>query len=106
MTCNFQVGMKVVCVDDKFSGGWDRIVKTPVKGKVYTIRQLLTFKACTGQVVTTVLLEEIVNPVRQWDSGLMEAGFVPRRFRPVVQRKTSIEIFKDMLNPVRERADA
>lgn len=106
MTCNFKVGQKVVCVDDVFAFGWERIVKTPVKGQVYTIRQLLTFKACTGAVVTTILLDEIVNPVRKWDAGVMEAGFVPRRFRPVVQRKTDISIFKSLLNPVLERADA
>lgn len=106
MTCNFQVGQKVVCVDDTFKDGYERLVKTPVKGQVYTIRQLFKFKACTGSVATIVLLEEIVNPVQQWDAGVMEAGFVPRRFRPVVQRKTDISIFKSLLNPVRERADA
>jgi hypothetical protein len=106
MTFNFQVGQKVVCVDDDFRCGYERIVKTPVKGQVYTIRRLYTFKACTGSVVTIVHLVEIVNPVRKWDAGVMEAGFVPRRFRPVVQRKPDISVFKSLLNPSLERADA
>ena len=103
---SFHVGQKVVCVDDHFNCGYARLVKTPIKGQVYTIRRLYTFKACTGSVVTIVHLEEIVNPVLKWDAGVMEAGFVPRRFRPVVQRKTDISLFTSMLNPFRERADA
>ncbi|WP_105430193.1 hypothetical protein [Neorhizobium sp. T6_25] len=106
MECTFQVGQKVVCVDDRFTCGWDRIVKTPVKGQVYTIRQLFTFKACTGPVVTIILLDEIVNPVRKWDAGVMEAGFVPRRFRPVVERKTDISIFTALLTSQPEQVPA
>jgi len=74
----------------------------PVLGQVYTIRQI---NAWDDGV--TLLLEEICNRrLIGWKGSTMEPGFPAECFRPVVQRKADISIFKSMLNPVRERAGA
>ena len=36
---NFKIGQKVVCVKDFFPG--KRTESTPVKGKIYTVREIL-----------------------------------------------------------------
>lgn len=92
----FRVGQKVVYVDDAETGDlriWPGKV-TPELNAVYTIREIHWWEGACG-----FLLEEITNPVS--DVFEAEPGFLARRFRPVVERKTSIEIFQRMLSPVR-----
>jgi hypothetical protein len=79
----FYVGQKVVCVDDHDT---DLVSK----GGLYVVR-----------VVRLPYLE--LSGVRGlgWNDGMMAS-----RFRPVVERKTDISIFKAMLNPSKQGADA
>lgn len=93
----FHVGQKVVCINADINNANARPIDLAtwqlVKGKVYTIRALLN-EPTTGP---TLLVEEI--PDRDpYGTGLFEAGYFRWRFRPLVERKTSIEVFKRMLN--------
>jgi hypothetical protein len=89
----FRTGMKVVCVDDAFEGGSGHEV-LPVKGRVYTVREMLW---CDYWMAPHVRLVEIVNPGFEYLSGTHEPSWYVRRFRPV--KTTSIEVFLNMLEP-------
>lgn len=103
MSCNFHVGQKVVCVDAEFQrGDFYDATTLPVEGTVYTVRDV--FEPVPGAIC--IRLDEIVNDVEDFECGMMEAGFMVRRFRPVVERKTDISIFKAMLNPSKQRISA
>jgi hypothetical protein len=108
---SFDVGQKVVCVDNRprldgsgrRSGHGDETL--PAQGAVYTVRAIVPGKPY-GYEHDGVLLEEIVNPVRQYQapSGPVRAElfFAAWRFRPL--RSTNIDVFTRMLKsaPVRE----
>lgn len=80
----FQVGQKVVCVDD--SPG--ELGPTSVKrGSIYTVSRVYLDSGQIG-----ICLAE-AKPCH----ALL--GFWARRFRPIVSRKTDISIFKRMLTP-------
>jgi hypothetical protein len=97
----FYVGQKVVCVNAKpRSPNWPG-TKRVVEGAVYTIRAVYFEKR---QNATGVLLSEIVNEFAP--SIGCEPGFLASRFRPVVERKTDISIFTDMLTPKTEQVSA
>lgn len=102
---SFYVGQKVICVDDQFSQLWvdDELTgNRPVKGVIYTIRGIVTwnFRDGTGPAI---YLEEVVNSPnpRGWfgNLGHLEHPFTIERFRPVIERKTDISIFTEMLTP-------
>lgn len=97
----FYVGQKVVCIDNNRDGGYgDEIV--PDVGPVYTVRELFS---CNGH--DWLRLREIKNSPRYYTpGGVTEAFFHISRFRPVVERKTSIAIFTAMLNPSTEKVTA
>ena len=91
----FYVGQKVVCVDDRpfFSEG----VPVPlVLGRIYTV-------AGFDNHDCLVLVEQPGRNFAGWRSDL---GYQKSRFRPVVERKTDISIFKAMLNPSDVRVSA
>lgn len=99
----FHVGQKVVCVDDQNFRNPDHIgtpiaPTAPVRGTVYHVRSF----SPSGNV----LLAEIVCAPHAWEWGYGEGGWLPRRFRPVTERKTDISIFTAMLTPNRERERA
>jgi len=74
----------------------------PVAGVVYTIRAIWF-----GDFGKELLhLVEIDNSHLTTAGWLAEPGFASRNFRPVVERKTDISIFKAMLNPSNERVSA
>ncbi|MGR9130800.1 hypothetical protein [Rhizobium leguminosarum] len=105
----FHVGQRVVFVDDSGIEN-PRIIGNkygftfPTKGSVYTVRGLVT-SSFTGE--NLLLLEEIDNREAADASGwLKEPGTESYRFRPVIERKTSIEIFQAMLNPKRVGVNA
>lgn len=78
--------MKVVCINDnwqhKASDGSLRPrfpdLIYPVKGQVYTIRQILTFENAPFY-----LFDEIKNPEMIWILGVHEMCFATYFFRPV-----------------------
>lgn len=92
----FYVGQKVVCVDDRkrFDRFNDPREITPVKGTVYTVREIVP----SNQFSFGVLLLEIVNEPIQYLEGYGEMYFNPRRFRPAVSPKTDISIFEKILD--------
>lgn len=105
-SCNFHVGQKVVCVDGEFNGYFHDVSILPVEGCVYTIRSIELMTALTGEQSPIIRLVEVVNAIMPWEIGDAEIGFVPRRFRPVVERKTDISIFTAMLNKTPEQVAA
>lgn len=91
---NFRVGQKVVCIDDVWPPyRHPLILLRPVHGEVYTIRFIEPAAYGIG-----VLLEEIRNHPSVFRDGAGEPGFLARRFRPLIERKTDISIFTEMLN--------
>lgn len=97
----FHVGQKVVCVDDDPRDLAGRNVATlrpsiqwPVKGHVYTIEA----KAVHWNMPVLKLIEIKNGPGREKGRHINEIGFAAARFRPVVERKTDISVFKAMLN--------
>lgn len=83
----FRVGQKVVCVDDTY------FEHQITKGAVYQIHSI---NVEYGDV--WLRLSE-VN---------LKSGYSRRRFRPLIERKTDISVFKAMLTPAgkKERVDA
>lgn len=104
----FYVGQKVVrleppSMEDMFAEyPILRTLAFPETGKIYTIRG---FHRCLGS--ERIWLEEINNPPILFRYiGMSEVSFDPRYFRPIVERKTSIEIFERMLNPSKQEVSA
>lgn len=95
---NFRVGQKVVCVDDEPP----RFPKdTPdhlVLNAIYTVIGI------DPENGTGVYLKETRHLVPRGSRS--PRGWAPRRFRPVVERKTDISIFTKMLTDTRVPADA
>ncbi len=105
MKCKFHVGQKVVCVK---VGAWadallDEIM--PINGGIYTIRDM---EADSGEV--WLRFDEIRNPECPFDDGWYECRFWADNFRPLETRKTSIEIFNQILrgerHPIKVREPA
>jgi len=97
----FYVGQKVALARKP-----NRVMATfgeaiPVFGPVYTIRDIFV---CAGQELLRFV--EIVNEPRVYLEGYQECGFNAKYFRPITERKTSIEIFKAMLNPSKTEVEA
>jgi len=104
--CNFRVGQKVVCINDTWNEYHAQVVRAldvvlPVKGEIYTIRSIIVRPHRSD-----LLLHEIINPIIEYDIGPAEQHFNVLRFKPVVERKTDISIFKAMLNPSKEQVSA
>ena len=91
----FRVGQKVVCIDNSMAPGLQRWhgQTYPEIGPVYTVRAIVL----SSSGYECLLLAEIVNPIPDGYRG--EGGFEAVRFRPIVERKTDISIFTDMLMP-------
>jgi hypothetical protein len=86
----FHVGQKVVCVVE-FDGHYGQEI-FPKRGGIYTVR--------TAEVEDDgqwIRLHEIVNPAAKYAERFDECMFAACGFRPVVERKTDISIFKKML---------
>lgn len=109
----FRVGQKVVCVDDTDT---DQFILPSLrqyappgldglnKGVIYTIRGFNFSEAC---LVPSVLLEEIIRSHDFIDgSDLGETGFAACRFRPLVESKTSISVFTEMLRKADQKVKA
>ena len=90
---NFRVGEPVVCVDD--SPTKNGYAVQIVKGGIYTITGLDTRP---GELA--IFLAGIKK------AGPLSGAYYVSRFRPLVTRKTSIEIFERMLTPDLEKVRA
>jgi hypothetical protein len=85
----FRVGQKVVCINNR------NLVYAvaPVLGRIYTIR-IIQGKVLKPHRGVGIILDEIVNGLH---SNGREYGYYSDRFRPVVERKTDISVFTEML---------
>ncbi len=82
----FRVGQKVVCV--RGPGSYPGC-RWPVKGIVYTVRQINDWPSGT-----IILLDEINNSHLMNELGnTIEPGFGARFFRPVTEPKNDVEAF-------------
>lgn len=101
MTCNFRVGQKVVCIDASERKGPGKYTVLPVQGRVYTVRGISAWQWNCGFSGVGLYLEEIHRP----PTPQGEAPWGCWRFRPVVERKTDISIFKALLTPSKEKVE-
>lgn len=74
----FDIGTKVVCVDDTFIPNIrDYFSALPVKGRIYTVRDILQGQHWDLKEEPAVLLVELVNAPNKHG---IEPGFQCRRF--------------------------
>lgn len=92
----FYVGQKVVCVDAGLSKITGKAASNLREGSVYTVIGAYTSKLGNPGIIVS---EAAPN-------SETARGFLTSRFRPIVERKTSIEIFKAMLNPSKTEVEA
>lgn len=100
----FRVGQKVVFVDDSdldgsSVGSWEP-GELPSLGSVYTVTRCFYGARFRANVVHLLEIKRS-SKARQWWGD--DVGYGARRFRPVVERKTDISIFKRMLQPTGPR---
>lgn len=95
---SFRVGQRVACVshDDRVLG-----VPYPSVGSVWSVRDVVT---CPGTGDVGIRLHGWVSPENKLFG--VECILYPHCFRPVVERKTDIGIFKAMLTPSKQKAEA
>src|SRR5689334_17003316 len=104
----FHVGQKVVCVDvdpDTFKPPTNEYYFDKLeleKGAIYTVRWFGWFEDEFGGD-WCMRVNEICG---RRDRFCEDVPFLAIRFRPVVERKTSIEIFQRMLTPKKEHVNA
>ncbi|MQY48219.1 hypothetical protein GAO09_19480 [Rhizobiales bacterium RZME27] len=107
----FRVGQKVVLVDVSSRDGgetrkqWEMAGAIyPDQNAVYTVRGIV-YHSITG--VEMIHLQEIDNtPICKVLNLMLEPAFESYRFRPVVDRKTDISIFKSLLTPSKQPVSA
>ncbi len=87
---------------------FDYYEQLPVQGEIYVVRKVFMERFMHDpEDRPALLLVEIVNQPRSWAShGFHEAGFQADKFRPLVERRTDISIFRKMLAPKRATEDA
>lgn len=95
----FHVGQKIVCVEAPVHNGYDTWGWEifPIKGRVYTIRQILP-EDDEGDI--GILLVEIVNRNADYDSAFGELEFCQDYFRPLASK--AISIFRKIAADVSE----
>ena len=90
-------GSKVICVDDRFPTEiFIYYSALPIKGKVYTIRDMgvgLNFKGEHGEVV--VYLNELNNP-KSTKAPFPERGFAEWRFQELAPPTEESEQVKEL----------
>lgn len=98
----FRVGQKVVLVDDS---GWEDLDRTrwhfPVKGVVYTVRDMIAGHAPCG----SIRLNELTNQRGfNFELGLYDEPFFrASRFRPAVERNTDISFAHEILRKLNKK---
>ncbi len=85
-----KIGSKVVCINDDFSNMpslYMIIFQWPVKGRMYTIRDIVTTN--NG---TSFMLKEIINEVARFPCGaICEISFFNWRFRTISTTNKEVE---------------
>lgn len=97
-------GMKVECIKRPVEGppGYYGTEELPIVGHIYTVRDVyITYTSAAA-----VRLVEIKNIPLVYVSATAECGFLAEHFRPIRQRETSIEVFRDLDARVFKRVDA
>jgi hypothetical protein len=104
--CNYGIGDKVVCVDDKFPPDISKLYDAlPVKDSTYVVRDVRLGINLTLEGDVSVLLIGLVNPKADSVANL-ERGFRADRFRPLEELRnekkesTSVEEKKELHQPV------
>lgn len=100
---NFHVGQKVVCIKD---GPWssepfEKNEVGPNAGDVLVIRGIEI-----NSDGAWLVFKEIINPQYCYLDEYGELQFSSDDFRPVIERKTDISIFQEMLMPKRNEVPA
>jgi hypothetical protein len=99
--CNFRIGQKVVCIDANGKLYPDK--PYPKQGGIYTVRAIFF------DPIAILLLAEIKNEPLNCCCRCRqrhEPGYQASRFRPLVERKTDISIFVNILDDVRAKEPA
>lgn len=99
MSYNFHIGQKVVCIRGADRSSVTRDGWAPKTGGIYTIRGIYD-----GPIRVDLNFEEYVH--HEFHDDGAEIGWNSERFRPIVERKTDISIFKAMLTPSKQRVPA
>ena len=101
---NFNIGDKVVCVDDKFPPDIGKLYDAlPVKDVTYVVRDIRLGINLTLEGDVSVLLIGLVNPKADSKANL-ERGFRADRFRPLEEMqeesRNAEEETKEILQPL------
>jgi hypothetical protein len=101
---NFNIGDKVVCVDDKFPPDISKLYDAlPVKDTTYVVRDIRLGINLTLEGDVSVLLIGLVNPKADSKANL-ERGFRADRFRPLEEMQSessaTVEKEKEQLQPI------
>jgi hypothetical protein len=100
------VGQKVVCICSWRNPFTRADVIVPTKDEIYTVRDI-GFGWFSGVRRPALRLVEIRNePFEAREFGIREPMYRAIDFRPVVERKTDITCFKEMLTPSPVTVDA
>lgn len=92
---NFHVGQKVVCIDASSTSAFGTSFEL-IKRAVYTVRWVGKYY---DPPYLCIRLEEIRDRQSAHNAEQLDRPFWAARFRPVVERKASIEVFTAMLTP-------
>jgi hypothetical protein len=85
----FEPGTHVVCIDDTFPPSSAKYFeKLPVRGEIYTVRDIIPAQGWNGGHTCAVLLGEIRNPPPSHRPQWGECGFSPDRFREIQINET------------------
>lgn len=99
----FKVGQKVVCINDDWfeHPSWADVAHKPVKGQIYTVRDIDQLPLALGFDIPGLHLIELTNPTQFWYFGMdifvAEISFESDRFRPLEEKKTDISAFTSLL---------
>jgi hypothetical protein len=98
-----KIGVRCECINDE---GFDVVLKhgmrIPVRGTIYTIRDVQEFGTGAG-----LLLDEVLNDPARWSDGLVfEAAWQVECFRPLPEHtvETDMEVFEPLLTANTEPA--
>ncbi len=92
----FRVGQKVVCISEQHNKDYFTC-EVPLLDCVYTVRDLDDDGIRLVEIRNRIMLTQ--NTITRALANL-EPSFWQIDFRPIVERKTDISVFKRMLTPI------